>query len=66
MDESSDQGPAPPPSSVHVVFTIEKVWPHFNAVMAEELQAPPVSAFRQAQEDQCYKLRLLNERRHAE
>ena len=39
------------------VFTIEQVWPHFDALMAEELPA---------QEDMCYNLRLLNEHRLAE
>jgi hypothetical protein len=51
MDEASDQEPAPPPASVHAVFTIEQVRLHFDALMAEELPAPPELAFRQVQED---------------
>jgi hypothetical protein len=66
MDEAFDQEPVPPPAPVHAVFTIEQVRPHFDVVMAEELPVPPVTAFRQAQEDRCYNLRLLNECRHTE
>ena len=54
MDVASDQEPAPLSKPVHVVFTIEQVWPHFDALMAEELPA---------QEDLCCNLRLLNEHR---
>mgnify|MGYP005831862375 CR=1 FL=1 len=52
MDLASDQEPAPLSKPVHVVFTIEQVRPHFDALMAEELLA---------QEDLCGNLRLLNE-----
>ena len=54
MDVASDQEPAPLSKPVHAVFTIEQVWPHFDALMAEELPA---------QEDLCCNLRLLNEHR---
>ena len=54
MDVASDQEPAPLSKLVHVVFTIEQVRPHFEALMAEELPA---------QEDLCCNLRLLNEHR---
>ena len=54
MNVASDQEPAPLSKPVHVVFTIEQVRPHFDALMAEELPA---------QEDLCCKLRLLNEHR---
>ena len=54
MDVASDQKPAPLSKPVHVVFTIEQVRPHFDALMAEELPA---------QEDLCCNLRLLNEHR---
>ena len=37
MDVASDQEPAPLSKPVHAVFTIEQVWPHFDALMAEEL-----------------------------
>ena len=39
MDVASDQELAPPPKPIHVVFTIEQVRLHFNALMAEELPA---------------------------
>ena len=52
MDVTSDQEPAPQSKSVHAVFTIEQVRPHFDALMAEELPA---------QEDLSCNLRLLNE-----
>ena len=39
MDVASDQEPAPLSKLVHVVFTIEQLRPHFNALMAEELPA---------------------------
>ena len=52
MDVASDQEPAPLSKPVHAVFTIEQVWPHFDALMAEELPA---------QEDLCCNLRLLSE-----
>ena len=54
MDVASDQEPAPLSKPVHVVFTIEQVRSHFDALMAEELPA---------QEDLCCNLRLLNEHR---
>ena len=54
MDVDSDQETAPVSKPVHDVFTIEQVWPHFDALMAEELPA---------QEDLCCNLRLLNEHR---
>ena len=54
MDVASDQEPAPLFKPVHVVFTIEKVRPHFGALMAEELPM---------QEDLCCNLRLLKEHR---
>ena len=54
MDVASDQEPAPPSKLVHVVFTIEQVWLHFDALMAEELPA---------QGDLCCNLCLLNEHR---
>ena len=52
MDVASDQEPTPLSKPVHVVFTIEQVRPHFDALMAEELPA---------QEDLCCNLRLLKE-----
>ena len=55
MDVASDQEPAPLSKPVHVVFTIEQVRPHFDALMAEEL--PP------AQQDLCCNLCLLIEHR---
>ena len=57
MDVASDQEPAPLSKPVHAVFTIEQVWPHFDALMAEELPA---------QDDLCCNLRLLNEHRLVE
>ena len=54
MNVASDQEPVPLSKPVHVVFTIEQVRPHFDALMAEELPA---------QEDLCCNLRLLNEHR---
>ena len=54
MGVAFDQEPVPLSKPVHAVFTIEQVWPHFEALMAEEL---PV------QEDLCCNLRLLNEHR---
>lgn len=46
MEEASDDELAPPPASVHAGFTMEQVQMHFNAVMAEELPALPLSVFR--------------------
>ena len=54
MVVASDQEPAPLSKLVHVVFTIEQVRPHFDALMAEELPE---------QEYLCCNLRLLNEHR---
>ena len=54
MDVASDQEPVSQSKPVHAVFTIEQVWPHFGALMAEELLA---------QEDLCCNLRLVNEHR---
>ena len=54
MDVASDQEPAPLSKSVHDVFTIEQVRPHFDALMAGELLA---------QEDLCCNLYLLNKHR---
>ena len=54
MDVASDQESAPLSKPVHVVFTIEQVRSHFDALLAEELPA---------QEDLCCNLRLLNEHR---
>ena len=54
MDVASDQESAPLSKPVHVVFTIEQVRPHFDALMAEELPM---------QEDLCCNLRLLKEHR---
>ena len=50
MDVASDQEPVPLSKPVHVMFTIEQVRPHFDALMAEELPA---------QEDLCCNLHLL-------
>ena len=54
MDVASYQEPAPLSKPVHVVFTIEQVQPHFDALMVEELPA---------QEDLCCNLCLVNEHR---
>ena len=54
MDIASDQELVPLSKPVHVVFTIEQVRPHFDALMAEELLVP---------EDLCCNLRLLNKHR---
>ena len=54
MDVASDQESVPLSKPVHAVFTIEQVWPHFDALMTKEIPT---------QEDLCYNLRLLNEHR---
>ena len=54
MDVASDQEPAPLSMPVHVVFSIEQMQLHFDALMAEDLPA---------QEDPCCNLHPLNEHR---
>ena len=56
MDEASDQESVSLPVSVHVVFTLEQVWPLFDIVKAEEQPRSPGPVFQQEHEDQCYNL----------
>lgn len=60
MEEASDDEPAPLPTPVPTDFTMEQAQMHFDVVMAE---VQPVSAFRQARDEQCYKLVLLKHHR---
>lgn len=64
MEIGSDNDSASEPAPVHAGLTMEQAHAHFNAAMAEEQPAPaPMSAFRQAQEEQRYNLFLLEQHR---